>query len=90
MPKQRPAGRPAKASARPPRIAVKLHRNVSLIKTNDGHFAEEMLTRKKLAALRAGRLTDEVLLVRPGLESAVIDELRKIGHTPQVIRGGNP
>jgi hypothetical protein len=34
-----------------------------------------------------GRLTDQVLLVRPGKVADVIDELRKMGHTPQVVGG---
>ena len=33
----------------------------------------------------AGRLSDRVLLVRPGRVDAVLDELRKMGHTPQVV-----
>lgn len=71
------------------RIPVKLHRNVSLVKVNDTHLAEELLARRKLAGLLAGRLTEHVLLVRPGQEAAVIEELRKIGQSPQVIRGGS-
>ena len=71
------------------RIPVKLHRNVSLIQTSGTHLAEELLARKKLAVLLAGRLTEQVLLVRPGQEATVIEELRKIGQSPQVIRGGN-
>ena len=70
-------------------IPVKLHRNVSLVKTSDAHLAEELLARKKLAALLAGRLTEHVLLVRPGQETAAVEELRKIGQAPQVIRGGS-
>ena len=76
-----------KASLGQARIPVKLHRNVSLVKVNDTHLAEELLARRKLAGLLAGRLTDHVLLVRPGQEAAVIEELRKIGQSPQVIRG---
>jgi hypothetical protein len=68
---------------------VKLHRSVSLVKVNDTHLAEELLARRKLAGLLAGRLTDQVLLVRPGQEAAVVEELRKIGQSPQVIRGGS-
>jgi hypothetical protein len=84
-----PSGVQGSRSSPQRRIPVRLHRNVSLIKTSDAHLAEELLARKKLAGLLAGRLTDQVLLVRPGLEAAVIEELRKIGQTPQVIRGGN-
>ncbi len=73
---------------RPPgggRIAVKLHRRVCLIQTEDGVLAEELLSRKKLAQDVVGRLTDRVLLVRPGRVESVVQELQKMGHTPQVV-----
>jgi hypothetical protein len=71
------------------RLPVKLHRRVCLVLTEDAVLAEELLARKKLAQDVAGRLTDKVLLVRPGRVEAVLDELRRIGHTPQVVgRGG--
>lgn len=72
---------------RPPanaRIAVKLHRHVCLVQTEDAVLAEELLARKKLAQDVVGRLTDRVLLVRPGRVEAVVQELQKMGHTPQV------
>ena len=89
MGKQRQNIRPGKQHGGQIRIPVKLHRNVSLVKTSDAHLAEELLARKKLAGLLAGRLTEHVLLVRPGQEAAVVEELRKIGQSPQVIRGGS-
>jgi hypothetical protein len=67
------------------RIPVKLHRRVCLVQTEDAVLAEELLARKKLAQEVVGRLTDCVLLVRPGRVDAVIGELQKMGHTPQVI-----
>ena len=67
------------------RLAVKLHRRVSLVQTEDAVLAEELLARKKLAQDLVGRLTDCVLLVRPGRADAVIQELQKMGHTPQVV-----
>jgi uncharacterized protein YaiI (UPF0178 family) len=67
------------------RLPVKLHRRVCLVLTEDAVLAEELLARKKLAQEVAGRLTDRVLLVRPGRVDAVLDELRRMGHTPQVI-----
>jgi hypothetical protein len=67
------------------RIPVKLHRRVCLIHTEDAILAEELLARKKLAQEVVGRLTDRVLLVRPGRVDAVIQELQKMGHTPQVV-----
>jgi len=72
------------------RLQVKLHRRVCLVLTDDAVLAEELLARKKLAADVAGRLTDRVLLIRPGRVESVLDELRKAGHTPQVVgRTGN-
>ena len=75
MPTDRPAGA---------RIPVKLHRRVCLVQTEDAVLAEELLARKKLAQDIAGRLTDRVLLARPGRAEAVVEELQKMGHTPQV------
>ena len=69
------------------RLAAKLHRRVCLIFTEDVVLAEELLARKKLAADVVGRLSDRVLLVRPGRVEAVLEELRKMGHTPQVVGG---
>ena len=66
------------------RIPVKLYRRVCLIQTEDAVLAEELLARKKLAQDLVGRLTDRVLLIRPGRVDAVVAELQKMGHTPQV------
>jgi hypothetical protein len=67
------------------RLPVKLHRRVCLVLTDDAVLAEELLARKKLAQEVAGRLTDRVLLIRPGRVEAVLEELRRMGHTPQVV-----
>lgn len=67
------------------RLAAKLHRRVCLVLTEDAMLAEELLARKKLAAEVAGRLSERVLLVRPGKLELVLDELRKMGHTPQIV-----
>jgi hypothetical protein len=67
------------------RIPVKLHRRVCLIQTEDAVLTEELLAHRKLAQDIAGRLADRVLLIRPGRVEAVVAELRKIGHTPQVL-----
>lgn len=67
------------------RIPVKLHRRVCLIQTEDVVLAEELLARKKLVQDVVGRLTERVLLVRPGRVDAVVQELQKMGHTPQVV-----
>lgn len=72
-------GRPANA-----KIPVKVHRNVSLIRITDPILGDELLARPKLSRLIVGRLADDVLLVRPGKVSEVVEELRKMGHTPQV------
>ncbi|QDU18219.1 hypothetical protein [Urbifossiella limnaea] len=71
------------------RLSAKLHRRVCLVLTEDAVLAEELLSRKKLAAEVAGRLSERVLLVRPNRLDAVLDELKKMGHTPQVV-GGKP
>ena len=76
-----------KVTAAVGRIPIKLHRNVSLVKTADGDIAEELLANKKLAGALAGRLSSNVLLVQPGQETVVVEELRKLGQTPQVVRG---
>jgi hypothetical protein len=68
-----------------PRLAVKLHRRVCMVLTEDAVLAEELLARKKLAQEVAGRLSERVLLIRPGRVEAVLEELRRMGHTPQVI-----
>jgi hypothetical protein len=67
------------------RIPVKLHRRVCLILTEDAVLAEEVLANRKLAQDIVGRIADRVLLVRPGRVDAVVGELQKIGHTPQVV-----
>jgi hypothetical protein len=67
------------------RIPVKLHRRVCLVQTEDAVLAEELLARRKMAQDVVGRLTDRVLLVRPGRVEAVVEELKKMGHTPQVV-----
>ena len=56
-----------------------------LVLTEDALLAEELLARKKLAGEVAGRLSEKVLLVRPGKVELILDELRKMGHTPQVV-----
>ncbi|MGL6097969.1 MAG: hypothetical protein ACRC7O_19475, partial [Fimbriiglobus sp.] len=67
------------------RLPAKLHRRVCLVLTEDAVLAEELLARKKLASDVIGRLADRALLVRPGRVDAVLEELRKMGHTPQVV-----
>jgi len=67
------------------RIPVKLHRRVCLIQTEDAVLAEELLARRQMAQDVVGRLTERVLLVRPGRVEAVVEELKKMGHTPQVV-----
>ncbi|NBO91692.1 MAG: hypothetical protein EBV06_05180 [Planctomycetia bacterium] len=66
------------------RLPVKLHKRVCLVMTEDAVLAEEILARKKLAGDVVGRLTERILLVRPGRIESVLQELQKMGHTPQV------
>lgn len=53
--------------------------------TEDAILAEELLARKKLAPDIAGRLSDRAILVRPGRVDAVVEELRRMGHSPKVV-----
>lgn len=70
----------------PLRIPVKLHKQVALIRTSEPLVTEELLARKSMSRLIAGRLSDTVLLVRSEDEEAILDELRRMGHTPRVVR----
>ncbi len=70
----------------PSKIPVKLHRNVRLIRTVDPVLAEELLARKTLSRLVLARLSENVLLIDPEEIEAAIDELRKMGHTPRIVR----
>ena len=70
----------------PTRIPVKLHKQVSLIRTAEAVLTEELLARKTLSRLVVGRLSDMVLLVHAEEEEAILDELRRMGHTPRVVR----
>ena len=67
------------------RIPVKLHRRVCLVQAEDAVLAEEILAHRKLAQDVVGRLSDRVLLIRPGRVDAVVQELRRLGHTPPVL-----
>jgi hypothetical protein len=68
------------------RIPVKLHKQVALIRTSEPLVAEELMARKALARMVVGRLSETVLLVRPDEEESLLEELRRMGHTPRVVR----
>jgi hypothetical protein len=68
------------------RIPVKLHKNVTLLRTSEPVLAEELLARKGLSRWVLGRLSETVLLVQPDQSEAVIEELRRMGHSPRVVR----
>ncbi len=67
------------------RLSAKLHRKVCLVLTEDAVLAEELLARKRLGDQIVGRLSEKALLVRPGQLDLILDELKKMGHTPQVV-----
>ena len=67
------------------RLPAKLHRRVCIVLTEDAVLAEELLARKRLAGEVVGRLADRALLIRPGRIDVILDELKKMGHTPQVV-----
>jgi hypothetical protein len=68
------------------RIAVKLHKNVTLVRTTEPVLSDELMARKTLSRWVVGRLSETVLLVQPDEADAVIEELRRMGHTPRVVR----
>jgi hypothetical protein len=49
-------------------------------------LAEELLARKSLARLVLARLSETFLLVKPDESEAALEELRRMGHTPRVVR----
>ena len=67
------------------RLSAKLHRKVCLVLTEDAVLAEELLARKRLGDQIVGRLSEKALLVRPGQLDVILDELKKMGHTPLVV-----
>jgi hypothetical protein len=67
-------------------MPVKLHRNVTLVRTSEPMLAEELLARKSLARLILARLCDTLLLVKPDEAEAAIEELRRMGHSPRIVR----
>ncbi|MHC5542290.1 hypothetical protein ACYOEI_29045 [Singulisphaera rosea] len=73
-------------SGQPARTPVKLHKQVALIRTTEPVLVEELLARKTLARMIAGRLSDTVLLVNASEEEGILEELRRMGHTPRVVR----
>jgi hypothetical protein len=73
-------------SRAPFRVPVKLHKNVTLIRTSEPVLADELLARKSLARLVLARLSDTFLLVKPDEADAAIEELRRMGHTPRIAR----
>ena len=74
--------RPANA-----KIPVKVHRNVSMIRTHDSFIARELLSRPTLSRFLSGRLTDDVLLVQPGHVDDVLEVLKKMGKSPKIVDG---
>lgn len=68
------------------RIPIKLHKQVSIVRTSEPLVTEELMARKALARMVLGRFSDTVLLVRRDEEENLLEELRRMGHTPRVVR----
>ena len=68
------------------RIPVKVHRQVALIRSSDPFLVREILARKPLARLIAGRLSETVLLVHAEEEETLLEELKRMGQTPRIVR----
>ena len=68
------------------RIPIKLHKQVSIVRTSEPLVTEELMARKALARMVMGRFSETVLLVRRDEEESLLEELRRMGHTPRVVR----
>ncbi len=68
------------------RIPVKVHRNVALVRLGEPILAEELLARKTLSRSVLGRLSETVLLIESEACEAVLDELKRMGHTPRFVK----
>lgn len=75
------------SSARTP---VKVHRNVALVRVGEPILAEELLARKTLSRSVLGRLSETVLLIESEACDDVFDELKRMGHTPRVVKRRDP
>lgn len=68
------------------RTPVKVHRNVALVRLGEPILAEELLARKTLSRSVLGRLSETVLLIESEACDAVFEELKRMGHTPRVVK----
>lgn len=64
---------------------VTAHRPVSLLEVQDSADLDVLLLDSKLAPHLLTRLSPTVALLAKGSEKAVLDALRKAGHTPKVV-----
>ena len=61
------------------------HRPVSLLEVQDAADLDVLLLDSKLAPHVLTRLSATAALLASGSEKAVLDALRKAGHTPKVV-----
>ncbi|MDO4245791.1 MAG: hypothetical protein Q4C89_07195, partial [Deinococcus sp.] len=64
---------------------VTAHRPVSLLEVQDAADLDVLLLDSKLAPHLLTRLSPTVALLAKDSEKAVLDALRKAGHTPKVV-----
>lgn len=64
---------------------VTAHRPVSLLEVQDATDLDVLLLDSKLAPHLLTRLSPTVALLAKGSEKAVLDALRRAGHTPKVV-----
>ena len=67
-----------------------IHRGVPMILVEDAILALELLSARGLRPLVAGRLGDRCLLLKPDTAGAVVEELRRLGHTPRTVAEVRP
>lgn len=72
----------------PPPPTPTLHAPLVLIEVADGADLSALLSDSRLAPLIVARLSDTAALALPGNARALLDALRKAGHTPKVAGEG--
>jgi hypothetical protein len=83
---------PSRAAADPSRAAPSantpptLHLGLTLLEVTEPHLLEDLRRDRRLGALIEGQLSPTVAVVRPGGEEALVQQLRRLGHFPRLLR----
>ena len=63
-----------------------LHENLPIIEVAESYILDMLLQDKQAAPLLLTRLSDKVAVVNTGKLDPLLGRLRKLGHTPKVVR----